>query len=59
MRQGTDGVVGWNFSWRRCLFVWEITLQNELLELLNPISLSGESESDAWGWGPENGGVLS
>ncbi|MCH81333.1 cytochrome c oxidase assembly protein COX19-like, partial [Trifolium medium] len=51
MRQGTDGVVGWDFSWRRSLFVWEITLQNELLELLNPISLSGES--DAWGTGTE------
>ncbi|PNX79781.1 ribonuclease H, partial [Trifolium pratense] len=52
LRNLNDAVV-WNFIWRRRLFVWEVTLLDELLLILNPITLS--SVTDCWGWRPEKG----
>jgi hypothetical protein len=44
---------GWNFSWRRRLFVWEMGLLDELLLVLSSVALS--TEEDCWGWRPELG----
>jgi hypothetical protein len=48
---------GWNFVWRRNLFVWETTLLEELLLFLRPVVLS--TGKDDWGWRPEQGGEFS
>jgi hypothetical protein len=48
-----SGENGWNFIWRRRLFVWETNLLNELLLLLGPVRLS--KAEDRWGWRPEKG----
>ncbi|GAU33506.1 hypothetical protein TSUD_386510 [Trifolium subterraneum] len=49
--------IGWELVWRRRLFVWETNLLNELLMILNPITLS--DAVDQWGWRPENGEEFS
>jgi hypothetical protein len=48
---------GWNFSWRRRLFVWETGLLEELLLSLRSVVLS--TGEDEWGWRPELGGEFS
>jgi hypothetical protein len=52
-----NDVGGWNFSWRRRLFVWETVLLEELLLALRPVVLS--SAEDSWGWRPEQGDDFS
>jgi hypothetical protein len=47
------GEVSWNLVWRRRLFEWEKILLQEMLALLNSISLSGVD--DRWGWRPKKG----
>jgi hypothetical protein len=46
------GAVNWRLIWCRRLFVWEENLLNELLELINRVSLS--DVTDRWGWKPKN-----
>jgi hypothetical protein len=43
-----NGQEGWNLIWRRRLFVWETTLLNDLLLLLNSVRLT-EAMYD-WNW---------
>ncbi|MCI14824.1 putative non-LTR retroelement reverse transcriptase, partial [Trifolium medium] len=38
----------WELSWRRVLFVWEVDIQNELLELINLFVPTGQQ--DRWLW---------
>jgi hypothetical protein len=48
---------GWNFQWRRRLFVWESVLLDELMVVLNTVVLS--DEQDKWVWKPDSNGVFS
>ncbi|GAU44390.1 hypothetical protein TSUD_100400 [Trifolium subterraneum] len=48
-----EGPLCWDFNWRRHLFVWEVTLQDELLGLIDVFRVKNE---DGWGWIPENEG---
>jgi hypothetical protein len=48
---------GWNFVWRRRLFVWETELLDELTILLDTVVLS--TTADSWGWRPEEGGEFT
>ena len=52
-----NGVVSWNFNWRRDTFLWENNLMDNLLHLLRRVSL--EEEEDEWIWLPEEGGMFS
>ncbi|PNX87107.1 ribonuclease H, partial [Trifolium pratense] len=52
-----SGIEIWTLVWRRRLFVWENTLLDELLLMLNQISLS--ADDDQWVWRPEIGGCFS
>jgi hypothetical protein len=52
-RRFDDGIGSWEILWRRRFFVWEQELFNELLDLINPISLL--EEVDSWGWAPKGG----
>jgi hypothetical protein len=45
LRVSEDGGVLWNLVWRRRLFVWEETLVTELLEIINPVVFSEESDT--------------
>jgi hypothetical protein len=51
------GTVGWTLTWRRSLFVWENTLLEELLMLINQTSLS--MEEDYWVWRLDKEGLFS
>jgi hypothetical protein len=51
------GTVGWILTWRRSLFVWENTLLEELLMLINQTSLS--LEEDYWVWRLDKEGLFS
>jgi hypothetical protein len=45
MLLGEDGSVDWNFNWRRRLFVWEEALFNDMLALLNGVTVSTRTDS--------------
>jgi hypothetical protein len=47
----------WNFHWRRRLFVWEETLLEELVEVLQPVMLT--AEEDKWRWSIDSNGGFS
>jgi hypothetical protein len=47
----------WNLSWRRRLFVWEQTLLDDLLLIIDNINLS--AVVDRWGWIPDKGGEFT
>jgi hypothetical protein len=53
---GTD-IGRWNFNWRRRLFVWEETLKEELVGVLQSISLT--AEEDKWSWTIDSNGGFS
>ncbi|MCH79829.1 hypothetical protein A2U01_0000587, partial [Trifolium medium] len=57
VRSSHNGIVGWRLDWRRMFFEWEQVLFNDLLEIINPVSIS--EEEDRWGWLPERGAVFS
>jgi hypothetical protein len=48
----TDGVAKWRLLWRRRFFVCEETVLEEMLEVINRVTLS--NLPDKWGWKPEN-----
>jgi hypothetical protein len=51
------GIIHWNFSWRRMLFVWEEELVTNLLVSLEVFSLS--SDEDSWCWRLDPDGCFS
>jgi hypothetical protein len=53
---GTE-VNKWYVMWRRRLFVWEENLVEELMEIINMVTLS--NTTDKWGWIPENNAEFS
>jgi hypothetical protein len=52
-----DGLVTWNFGWRREPFLWEQNLIANLLALLEGFALG--VENDKWWWTPDDGGTFS
>jgi hypothetical protein len=54
VRKNINGTSSWDLNWRRRFFVWEHDLYNELLDLINPVTLV--EDSDSWGWVPEGEG---
>jgi hypothetical protein len=54
VRKNINGASSWDLNWRRRFFVWEHDLYNELLDLINPVTLV--EDSDSWGWVPEGEG---
>jgi len=52
-----EGGGRWNFSWRRHLFVWEVSLLDELLGMLEGVVLGGEE--DVWQWKLEKDDIFS
>ncbi|MCH99327.1 ribonuclease H protein, partial [Trifolium medium] len=52
-----DGSERWNLEWRRRLFVWESTLWEELVLIINSVTLS--CEEDKWEWKLDKNGVFS
>jgi hypothetical protein len=57
IRRGSNGSVGWDLRWRRRFFVWEQTLLHDMMELINPVTLS--IVDDGWGWRPEGGDAFT
>jgi hypothetical protein len=49
--------VGWNFQWRRRLFVWEEEQVEQLRDVVNAITLS--DLEDKWRWKPDEEGEFS
>jgi hypothetical protein len=56
LRDVSEGVIRWNFEWRRRLFVWEENLLTELREVISQVALS--DEKDRWSWLPDSGGEV-
>jgi len=53
----SDGLVTWNFDWRREPFLWEQNLITNLLALLDGFALG--TFNDKWRWMPDDGGAFS
>jgi hypothetical protein len=53
---GVDSI-GWNFRWRRGLFVWEETLVNQLHVVLNHVRLT--DGPNLWWWKADLNGLFS
>jgi hypothetical protein len=51
------GGVRWNFIWRRRLFVWEETLLEEIVGVLQEVNLT--ECGDRWSWMLESNGEFS
>jgi hypothetical protein len=56
LRCGAGGV-RWNFVWRRRLFVWEETLLEEIVGVLQEVNLT--ECGDRWSWMHESNGEFS
>ncbi|GAU35033.1 hypothetical protein TSUD_103560 [Trifolium subterraneum] len=54
---GGEGGVRGNMSWRRRLFVWEESLVEQFLEVLNGVILT--DQDDNWRWKPDSNGIFS
>jgi hypothetical protein len=54
LRDVSEGVIRWNFEWRRRLFFWEENLLTELREVIGQVVLS--DEKDRRSWLPDSGG---
>jgi hypothetical protein len=52
-----DGVITWNFGWRREPFLWKQNLIDNVLALLNGFTLG--TVNDKWWWTPDDGGFFS
>jgi hypothetical protein len=54
LRDVSEGVIRWNFEWRRRLFFWEENLLTELREVIGQVVLS--DKKDRRSWLPDSGG---
>jgi hypothetical protein len=54
-----DEHITWNFGWRRTLFTWEEELVNNLLALLEEVTLSNREDRWRWNWDPDGFSVKS